>query len=78
MIGNNILKTKYRNKFFLESPSRVNARFSALEPLALLALEAAYRDLPELVPPYNGGEGYIHGHFNGAGRTYDFRVIWNH
>ena len=78
VIGNNILKTKYRNKFFLESPSRVNARFSALEPLALLALEAAYRDLPELVPPYNGGEGYIHGHFNGAGRTYDFRVIWNH
>ncbi|NLW55242.1 MAG: pectate lyase [Firmicutes bacterium] len=77
VIGQNIIKTKYRNKFFLESPSRVNARFSALEPLALLALEAAYRNTPELVPPYNGGEGYIHGQFNGVGRTYDTRVIWS-
>lgn len=39
----------------------VNAKIDAVEPLALLALEAAVRGTPELVPRWNSGDGYIHG-----------------
>lgn len=78
VIGNNIVRTKYRNGFFLASAYHVNAKIDAVEPLALLALEAAVRGTPELVPRWNSGDGYIHGTYDGHGRTYDYRVMWNH
>ena len=76
-IGNNILERSFYNGFFLPDDNHINANFNALEPLALLSLEAAIRGNPELVPVYSGGRGYIHGRFDGMGRTYDTHAIWS-
>ena len=76
-IGDNILATRFHHGFFLPSADHVNANFDALEPLALLALEAHLRGTPELVPAYDGGRGYIHGPHDGLGRTYDEQAIWS-
>ncbi len=51
--------------------------FDAVEPLAILAVEAAITGRLAEFPPYIAGRGYIHGRFDGHGRTYDHRVIWN-
>lgn len=77
VIGNNILKRSFHNGFFLADSNHINASFNAVEPLALLSLEAALQGRPELVPIYSGGRGYIHGRFDGLGRTYDIQAIWS-
>jgi pectate lyase len=76
-IGDNIVAAKFHNGFFLPTERHVHARFDAIEPLALLALEAAIRGTAESVPAYNGGSGYIHGQFAGMGRTRDGNAIWS-
>ncbi len=75
-IGENILEQRFHDGFFLPDKFHLNANFDAEEPLALLALEAALRGEPEKVPAYVAGRGYIHGRFDGHGRTYDHRAIW--
>ena len=75
-IGKNIVDDRYHDGFFLPSADRINANFDAVEPLAILTLEAALRGEPDAVPIYSGGRGYIHGRFDGEGRTYDRNVIW--
>ncbi|MFN2269115.1 MAG: hypothetical protein ABR533_12635, partial [Desulfonatronovibrio sp.] len=77
VIGNNILKRSFHKGFFLADSNHINASFNALEPLALLSLEAAMQGRPELIPVYSGGRGYIHGRFDGLGRTYDMQAIWS-
>ncbi|MFP4622481.1 MAG: hypothetical protein ACLFM7_14320 [Bacteroidales bacterium] len=47
------------------------------EPLALLALDATIRGEPEKVPSNVVSKGFIHGQFDGHGRTRDHDVIWN-
>jgi pectate lyase len=76
-IGDNILEHRFHKGFFLLSKQHINANFDALEPLALLTLEAYIRQSHDAVAPYVGGGGYIHGAYDGHGRTYDRRVIWN-
>ncbi len=75
-IGDNILARRTRDGFFVPSAKHLNASFNAQEPLALLALHAALTGRPDAVPPYIGSMGYIHGRFDGVGRTYDVRVIY--
>lgn len=72
-----MVEKRFRKGFFLKDPEYVNAKFNTLEPLALLALDAHLRDKKDEVPPHVGSRGYIHGSFDGHGRTYDSRVIWN-
>jgi pectate lyase len=76
-IGDNIVARRFHHGFFLPDEDRVNARFDALEPLALLSLEAILRGTPDAVPQYSGGSGYIHGPHDGLGRTYDSIAIWS-
>ncbi len=76
-IGDNILAAHFHHGFFLPSAQHVHAEFDTLEPLALLTLEAALRGEPEAVPAYTGGNGYIHGRFNGLGRTRDGTAVWS-
>jgi pectate lyase len=76
-IGDNILDQRFHNGFFVPSDRHVYSRFDAVEPLALLKLEATIRGTPEVVPTYVAGSGYIQGTYNGHGRTYDTRLIWN-
>ena len=77
VIGNNMIKRSFHNGFFLPDENHINANFSALEPLALLSLEAALKGKPDLVPVFSGGLGYIHGQFADMGRTRDWQAIWS-
>lgn len=76
-VGENLLERRFHEGFFLPTPEHVNARFDAVGPLALLALEAARRGEPDAVPTYSGGDGYIHGTYGDRGRTTDGSVIWS-
>ncbi len=77
IVADRMVENRFHQGFFLPDKNHVNARFDATEPLALLTLEAVRRGTPELVPTHVRGRGYIHGRFDGHGRTYDHRVIWN-
>lgn len=76
-IGDNMVAQRFHQGYFLPSANHVNANFNALEPLALLSLEAMLRGTPQAVPRYNGGRGYIHGPHDGLGRTTDATAIWS-
>lgn len=75
-VADRMVEQRYNHGFFLPSEEHVHARFDAVEPLALLALDAALRGEPELVPAHVGGQGYVHGTYDGHGRTRDTEVIW--
>lgn len=75
-VADRIVERRYHNGFFLPDAERVNARFDAVEPLAVLALDATLRGNPTLVPEYLGGDGYVHGRYDGYGRTRDTKIIW--
>ncbi len=76
-VGDTIVAERFHDGFFLPSPDHVHARFDAIEPLVLLALDATLRGRPEAVPAYLPASPAIHGRFDGHGRTYDRRVIWS-
>ncbi len=76
-IGDNIVEQRFHDGFFLPSADHYNASFDAVEPLALLTIDAALRGEPEAVPQYNGGRGYIHGRFDDRGRTTDSSAIYS-
>ncbi len=75
-IAENILALKFHNGFFVQSDEHAHVRFDDSEPFALLSLVAVLRGEPEAMPLYANGSSYIHGRFDGEGRTYDHRVIW--
>ncbi len=75
-IGDNIIAQRFHKGFFLPSSGHVNARVGAVEPLALLALEAVLRGEPQAVPS-RGGMGFFHGPHDSRGRTTDGSVLWN-
>ncbi|MFC7138757.1 hypothetical protein ACFQMA_02760 [Halosimplex aquaticum] len=75
-VADRMIERRYHHGFFLASADRAYARFDAAEPLAILALDAALRGKPGLVPEYLGGHGYVHGTFDGHGRTRDTKLIW--
>lgn len=72
-----MIEERFHNGFFLPTSEHINASFDAIEPLALITLEATLRGVPEKVPTHVGGRGFIHGRFDGLGRTYDSRAIWD-
>ncbi|WP_209331221.1 hypothetical protein [Lunatimonas salinarum] len=76
-IGDNILYQRFRRGLFTPSADHLYASVNAVEPLALLALEAMLTGKEGLVPAYNGGSGYFHGPHDGLGRTTDLAVFWN-
>ncbi len=77
IVADRMVAEHYHNGFFLPSRNHVNANFDALEPLALLTLDAVLQGTPENVPAYVGGRGYIHGRYDGFGRTRDHIAIWS-
>jgi pectate lyase len=76
-LAENIVARSFHDGYFLPSPGHLNANFNAEEPLALLAVEAALRGRLDDLPAYVGSRGYIHGRFDGHGRTTDHSAIWN-
>ncbi|WP_436926664.1 hypothetical protein [Halosimplex amylolyticum] len=75
-VADRMIEQRYHRGFFLPSEDHAYARFDAVEPLAILALDAALRGDLGLVPEYLGGHGYVHGTFDGHGRTRDTKLIW--
>ncbi|HSI74516.1 MAG TPA: hypothetical protein VK957_01420 [Lunatimonas sp.] len=76
-LGDNILDNRFHNSLFVPSKSNRYASVNAIEPLALLSLEAMIQGDLSLVPTYNGGSGYFHGPHDGFGRTTDRTVLWD-
>ncbi|AHM71404.1 pectate lyase [Yersinia hibernica] len=60
-IGDNMIKTRYIDGFFMASPDRQYADVDAIEPYALLALEASLRNKPQAVAPFLNGAGFTEG-----------------
>lgn len=75
-VADGLIEERYHHDFFLPSEDHIHARFDTVEPLAILRLDAVLRGEPERVPAYVGGSGYVHGTFDGHGRTRDTKVIW--
>jgi pectate lyase len=76
-LADRMIEERFHHGFFMPSAGHKYARFDTLEPLAILALEEVLRGVPEQVPAYVGGRGYIHGQFDGLGRVYDDQAIWS-
>ena len=54
-VADNLLKRSFHKGFFVRDEKSTIAEFDAIEPLALLALEAALKGEPEKVPVFSGG-----------------------
>jgi len=76
-LASNIVEQRFHNGFFLPSENHVHACFNEAAPLAILAVEAALQNRLDEMPPYLAGRGYIHGRFDGLGRTYDTAAIFS-
>lgn len=75
-IGRNILKVRFTGGFFGVGRRRQNARFNAVEPLALLKLAATIQGRTEKVPVYPGGEGFFASAYDKQGHKYDGQVLY--
>lgn len=76
-VANNILARRHHGGWFIPSSRHAHANFNADEPLALLSIEAAVQGTLGECPAYVGGRGYLHGRFDGLGRTTDQTAIWS-
>lgn len=76
-VADRMIEQRYHHGFFLPSEEHVHARFDAVEPLAIIALDATLRGEPERVPEHVNGSGKLHGRYDGHGRSWDHEVIWS-
>ncbi len=60
-IGNNILKTTFHHGYFTRYDDQIWANVDMIEPYALLALDAAIKGVPDKVPEFINGSGFIDG-----------------
>ena len=58
-IADNLLAKRFRNGFFITDGDSTISEFDAIEPLAILALEATLRGEPEKVPAFSGGSNHF-------------------
>ncbi len=75
-VGDNILTESFRDGFFVQIKNNDNAKFDALEPLALLHLSAVISGKAELVPQAWPSDAFFHCPYDGVGRTWDNVVIY--
>jgi pectate lyase len=62
-IGNNIVKQYYHHGYFTPHEDTIFANINAIEPYALLALDAAIKGTPEKVPYFINGFGFYSGFY---------------
>lgn len=80
IVGNNIVRNKFHNGYFLPGKNYVNADFDRIEPLALIALQAAIEGDFEKVPYFIDGSGFFHGNWefeNGQVATAKSQLFFN-
>jgi pectate lyase len=76
-IGQNILKQRAHNGWFVPSQRHVFCRVANDESQALLHLVAALMGKPEAVPTFTGAEPFFHPEYgNSTGRVYDSADIY--
>lgn len=63
VVAANIEKTYFHKGYFLKGREYKYAKFDAIQPLALLTLEAALQGKTELVPVFINSSGYIGGDY---------------
>jgi len=69
-IGNNIVRHYYHHGYFTPYEDTIFANINAIEPYALLALDAAIKGAPEKVPYFINGFGFYAGFYRfGEGQT---------
>ena len=70
VIGNNIVKQYFHHGYFTPYEDTIFANINAIEPYALLALDAAIKGTPEKVPYFINGFGFYAGFYRfGPGQT---------
>jgi pectate lyase len=63
VIGNNIVKHYFHHGYFTPYEDTIFANINAIEPYALLALDAAIKATPEKAPYFINGFGYYEGFY---------------
>ena len=63
VLGNNTVTNCSNNGYFTFGADCINAHFDAIEPLALLALQAAIEGKLDKIPGFIDGQGYINGDY---------------
>ena len=70
-LGDNIIRKRFHNGYFMPAQNYVHAKFDTHEPLALLHLEAARKGMLEKMPAYLTGSGETDGEPAPGGRPSD-------
>ena len=77
VIGQNILKQRVHNGWFVPSQRHVYCRVANDESQALLHLAAALMGKPEAIPAFTGAEPFFHAEYGtSTGRVYDSADIY--
>jgi pectate lyase len=63
VVADNLVKNKFNNGYFTPGADYLYANFDAIEPYALLTLEAAINGTPAKVPPFINGSGFVQGEY---------------
>ena len=61
VVGNNIVATRFHHGYFTRYDDQIWANIDEIEPYSLLALEAAIKGVPDKVPYFINGSGFIDG-----------------
>ncbi len=74
IIGNNMINKFYHQGYFKPTSDQAYAKFDRIEPLALLALEAAIQGKLDQAPVFITSQGFIHGRYQFPdGRVVDLK-----
>lgn len=76
VIGDNIVSTKFKNGYFIESSNYLNSRIDSPEAFALVTLDAALKGKSSSIPKHISNGGYIHGEHMEGKSVYDKNVIY--
>lgn len=76
VIGDNIVSTKFKNGYFVESSNYLNSRIDSPEAFALVTLDAALKGKSSSIPKHISNGGYIHGEHIEGEFVYDKNVIY--
>jgi pectate lyase len=63
VVADNLVKNKFNHGYFTTGPDYMFANLDAIEPYALLALDAAIKGTPGKVPPFLNGAGFVQGEY---------------
>ena len=76
-LADHIIQQRFHHGFFLPVKNRIHASFNEIDPLTILAVEAALQNQLDKLPSYLASRGYIHGQYDGHGRTTDGQAIYS-